>query len=51
MSVLLRYFSVEYSPEDFDVTPTTVGGCLFHSSLTNWRDTATKLHLFLDDLS
>ena len=24
---------------------------VFHSSLTNWRDNATKLYLFLDDIS
>ena len=41
-------------PRYVEVTPTTVGGCstvfVFHSSLTNWRDKATKLHLFLDDI-
>ena len=38
-------------PGDFDVTPTTVGGCSTYSLCSlNWRDNATKLHLFLDDL-
>ena len=43
-------------PGDFDVTLTSYIRCLFHvqfvfrSSLDNWRDNTTKLHLFLDDL-
>ena len=41
-------------PGYLDVIPTTVGGCStytsFHSSLTNWRDKATKLYLFSDDI-
>ena len=30
------------------MTPTTVGGCFIYTSC--WRDKATKLYLFLDDI-
>ena len=35
-------------PGDFDVTPTTVGGCSTYS--VPWGTKATKLYLFLDDI-
>ena len=43
-------------PGDFDVTLTSYIHCLFHvqfvfhTSLNNWRDNTTKLHLYFDDL-
>ena len=54
-TVLLTIFFQSSCPGDFDVTPTNSRWLfhvqvVFHSSLTKWRDNATKLYLFLDDI-
>ena len=37
-------------PGDFYVSPTIVCGCSTYCLFTNWRNNATKLYLFLDDI-